>query len=193
MFQIRAFSPTDREYEAIAAVEKAVWPDNFDTVADFKHAAAIRIAPLTQLREAYPDWQRKIWDLDWEFAQDEPQPVTISKPPLEQYVKDTFQGPSFRPDLWFVAVDDGRFVGLSQCAPVENEPQRLRAGMTGVARSHRRRGLATALKVNNIESARSQGVATIRTGNEENNPMYQINVNLGFRYKTAQLSFEKKF
>ena len=38
-----------------------------------------------------------------------------------------------------------------------------------------------------------QGVTTIGTGNEENNPMYQINVNLGFRYKTAQLSFEKKF
>jgi hypothetical protein len=49
------------------------------------------------------------------------------------------------------------------------------------------------LKAKSIENARRQGVATIHTENEENNPMYQINARLGFRYKTAPLSFEKKF
>ncbi|MBK7894225.1 MAG: GNAT family N-acetyltransferase [Anaerolineaceae bacterium] len=42
MFSIRPFQPTDAEYEAIAAVEKAVYPENADTVADFKHADASR-------------------------------------------------------------------------------------------------------------------------------------------------------
>ena len=42
MFSIRPFQPTDEEYEAIAAVEKAVYPENADKVEDFKHADAIR-------------------------------------------------------------------------------------------------------------------------------------------------------
>lgn len=42
MFTIRPFQPTVAEYEAIAAVEKAVYPENADTVEDFKHRDASR-------------------------------------------------------------------------------------------------------------------------------------------------------
>ncbi|WP_420631179.1 GNAT family N-acetyltransferase [Candidatus Leptofilum sp.] len=42
MFSIRPFQSTDAEYEAIALVEKAVYPENADTVEDFKHSDAIR-------------------------------------------------------------------------------------------------------------------------------------------------------
>lgn len=42
MFTIRPFRPTDAEYEAIHLVEKAVYPENADSVAEFKHLDAIR-------------------------------------------------------------------------------------------------------------------------------------------------------
>ncbi|MCA9919073.1 MAG: GNAT family N-acetyltransferase [Anaerolineales bacterium] len=44
MFSIRPFQPTDADYEAIAAVEKAVYPENADKVEDFKHRDASREA-----------------------------------------------------------------------------------------------------------------------------------------------------
>lgn len=42
MFSIRPFQATDAEYDAIALVEKAVYPENADKVEDFKHADASR-------------------------------------------------------------------------------------------------------------------------------------------------------
>ena len=42
------------------------------------------------------------------------------------------------------------------------------------------KGIATALKVKAFEKLREKGVKQVRTDNEENNPMYKINVALGF-------------
>jgi GNAT superfamily N-acetyltransferase len=42
MFKIRPFQPTDAEYDGIAQIEKAVYPENAETAADFKHSDTIR-------------------------------------------------------------------------------------------------------------------------------------------------------
>ena len=42
MFSIRPFQHTDEEYEAIAQIEKAVYPENADTAAGFQQADASR-------------------------------------------------------------------------------------------------------------------------------------------------------
>jgi len=60
-----------------------------------------------------------------------------------------------------------------------------------VLRSHRRRGLATALKVHAITWAQSLGAKTIATDNEQNNPMYQLNVRLGFKAQFYWVDFMK--
>jgi GNAT superfamily N-acetyltransferase len=53
-------------------------------------------------------------------------------------------------------------------------------GLTGVIRPYRRRGIGTALKVRLLEVAQRTRADTMSTGNEEHNPMYSINVDLGF-------------
>ena len=58
----------------------------------------------------------------------------------EAFHDETF-GPQFDPALYVVAVDAGEYVGLSR---IWNSA-RPRWGMVGVARSHRRRGLAAAM------------------------------------------------
>jgi GNAT superfamily N-acetyltransferase len=68
----------------------------------------------------------------------------------------------------------------------------MHTGLTAVSRSHRRRGLATALKVRTITHAQAQGCRRIITDNEENNPMYQLNLQLGFRPLLNFMDFEKE-
>jgi len=48
------------------------------------------------------------------------------------------------------------------------------------------------LKVKAIEVAKAEGFKTIATSNEENNPMYQLNLQLGYEPALAWLEFEKK-
>ena len=71
------------------------------------------------------------------------------------------------------------------------DPTIFSTEMTGVIRSHRRRGIATALKIKAITFVKKQGGKVIYTGNEENNPMFVLNQKLGFEPGPAWLSFHK--
>ena len=76
-------------------------------------------------------------------------------------------------------------------AKVLSDKTKMEVWSTGVVRTHRRRKIATALKVLAQQKAIEYGAKTIITDNEENNPMYQINLKLGFEPKPAWLAFEK--
>ncbi|MBE2224121.1 MAG: GNAT family N-acetyltransferase [Anaerolineae bacterium] len=66
-------------------------------------------------------------------------------------------------------------------------------GVTTVRREYRRRGIATALKVHIIRFAQENGVQEIFTGNDSQNPMYQLNLKLGFKSQPSWVRVEKKF
>ena len=156
---------------------------------------------LETLMARDPQWKQKLYELDWEIEQDIPQPDPPVKQPMEEFEK-YFQRPSFRADGVFVAVDEapqamqtepgGTYAGLSTISVSVPKPERVSVGITGVARAYRRRGIATALKLKTFEFAESIGARYIGTDNEENNPMYELNMQLGFKPKPAWLDFEKK-
>jgi GNAT superfamily N-acetyltransferase len=155
----------------------------------------LAIRPLPQQKLLDPDWLNNVYELDWALTLDEPQPTPHTKQPLEQYVKTFIEDPDLLEDGWFVALDevDGRYLGMTQLYRKADKPTEYGSGFTGVVRSHRRRGLAKALKSYAIEYAQQQGIHTIRTGNEEKNPMYSLNVQLGFKDLTAELAYQKTF
>lgn len=153
--------------------------------------AGIAIRPLTVQKELDPHWQQNIYDLDWKLTLDEPLPTPPTKLPLAQYIKQEIEQPNALHDAWYVALDHGRYVGMTQLMKSETDPTRYNTGFTGVVRSHRRRGLATALKTYAIEYAQQRDGRLLRTGNEEHNPMYTLNRHLGFTDLTANLAFEK--
>ena len=61
---------------------------------------------------------------------------------------------------------------------------------TGVARAHRGRGLATALKRAQIDRARAAGLNELVTWNEDGNaPIRAVNARLGYRITRAVVTY----
>lgn len=65
-------------------------------------------------------------------------------------------------------------------------------GVTATRREYRRRGLATALKLHIIQFAKAHGVQEIFTTNDSQNPMYQLNLALGFKPQPSWVRVEKQ-
>ena len=61
----------------------------------------------------------------------------------------------------------------------------------GIIKEYRRKKLATALKIEALKRLQKRGFTEIRTDNEENNPMYKINVHLGFSAVPFSLEYMK--
>ena len=94
---------------------------------------------------------------------------------------------------FFVALDGERYVGMSNLWKSQADPSELYTGLTGVSRSHRRRGIALALKLRAIDYARRNGVRRLKTWNESNNrAMLSINEALGFVKQPAWINYVKQ-
>jgi GNAT superfamily N-acetyltransferase len=92
-----------------------------------------------------------------------------------------------------IAVYDGKYIGSTDIEVYYNaEPNKGWTGGLGVLKEFRRKGIATALKIKAIESLLQKGVTDLRADNEENNPMYKINVALGFQPVPFSLEYMKE-
>lgn len=151
----------------------------------------IELLTLAELQKRDPDWMQKCYDLIIPIDADIPSPDAQTPQPLEEFAKD-FKHPCFLPEAYFIAVDNGQWVGVSNLWKDDVRTDRLWVGVTGVLRSHRRRGIATALKLLTFQYAQKHGVRYLETENEENNPMYDLNVMLGFTPKPQWLAYRKE-
>lgn len=173
-------------------------PSPFEAVRAQVAASGIDLMTLTELQAQDPAWKTKTHALYNEIEMDIPAPDPPTPEPMEEFEK-TFKSPNFIADGWLIAVDKtqtdddavGPYVGITMLGIKLATPEKMGTWITGVTRSYRRRGIALALKVASIEFARRQGVKFIETDNEENNPMYQINMKLGFEPLPAWADYEK--
>ncbi len=152
---------------------------------------------LTDAMKADANWQRNVWRLFTIIEQDVPSPEALEVTPFEQYAEYYYTVDWFLPDSWTIAVDstregEQRYVGMCVVNTMSGRPDSLFAGITGVIPSHRRRKIATILKVCSIAYAQQQGYHYIYTDNEENNPMYTLNLQLGFAPLPALVYYKKE-
>jgi GNAT superfamily N-acetyltransferase len=160
-----------------------------DPVGDLQ---GIEIVPLAELIERDPHWRQKVYDLDTVLDHDVPRPQPSAPTPFEQYARAEFEDPFFQPESWFIALDGEKYIGLTALVKTTESLETLHTAFTGVLRPYRRRGLAIALKVRSFQYARRMGTRWILTSNEENNPMYKLNLRLGFRPQPADVDWQKK-
>ena len=92
-----------------------------------------------------------------------------------------------------IAVLNNKYIGSTNvCIYPKAEPYKAWTGGLGVLKDFRRKGVATALKIKAIQKLLKKGVTEVRTDNEENNPMYKINVALGFEPVPFSLEYMKE-
>jgi GNAT superfamily N-acetyltransferase len=167
-------------------------PTRFAAVGDKVRRAGITLHTMTELKQRDPHWQRHWYELEMAINDDHPMPDRGEPLPFETFAR-LVDTPLVNTDASFFAVDAaGNYVGQSTLEIPDRQSKTLNVGMTGVLRSHRRMGIATALKVRAIEFAQAYGAQWIETSNEENNPMFQLNLKLGFQPAPAWLNFEKR-
>lgn len=162
-------------------------------------SAGVTITTLEQMQKNDPNWMQKVYAMICEIEEDVPQPDPHAQEPFDEFVKG-FENPHLWPEGWMMAIDPalnpddpvGAYVGVSMLAKNPPMPQRINTWLTGVVRSHRRKGIALAMKLRAIEFAIQQGGTAIRTDNEENNPMLGINKMLGFVEIPAEAAFDKE-
>jgi GNAT superfamily N-acetyltransferase len=131
----------------------------------------------------FPNHYNKLEELGWEYGEDFPMPEGIvhTRQPFEQFMKFQKLFEEKRYGIEIVAVDGKKYVGSTDIHVLpKSDPHKAWTGSLGVLREYRRQGIATALKVKAFEKLREKGIKQVRTDNEENNPMYKINVALGF-------------
>ncbi|MCB0095065.1 MAG: GNAT family N-acetyltransferase [Caldilineaceae bacterium] len=156
----------------------------------------IDIVTLTDIMQSDPAWRKNVWRMFTRIEQDVPAPDPAATTSFEQYSQ-YYDEPLFRPDSWAIAVDTQqvgaeRYVGMCVVNLMPTRPDTLFAGITGVIPSYRRRKIATALKVKSIQYAQKTGHRYIYTNNEENNPMLDLNLALGFQPLPAWVYYKKQ-
>ena len=153
----------------------------------------VRLITLAELCNEEPDWKRKLRDLRWDIVRDVPSTEPFAKPTVAEFEEMVLEDPALDEEAFFIAqVEDGTLIGMSNLWRNDPEGKRLDTGLTGVVRSYRRRGIATALKVQTIRYAQSSGAETIETSNEEESPMYALNLKLGFKPKPAWVDYTRE-
>ena len=151
----------------------------------------VNIMTLREL-ESDPDRDTKLHRLDWEVFQDVPGSQDLTQLDLAAYLQHAINSPKILPDGFFIAVDNGEYVGL--CV-FEADPgsESLVQGITGVKSSHRHKRIATAMKIRGIQFAKENGNSQIRTCNEVGNEaILAINERLGFVKQRTWIKYEKR-
>jgi GNAT superfamily N-acetyltransferase len=115
-------------------------------------------------------------------------PVTppIPAPPFDEWLEEEIPGP-----VTFVALDQGRVVGYA--ALLDRIEGLAEHGLTAVHRSHRGRGIATALKRAQLRWAAEQGYRELATWTQDGNAAMQaVNLKLGYRPRPAVINVRRR-
>lgn len=136
----------------------------------------LSVAPFA----AFADDPEGVYAVDFATMQDEPGDHDFGGMTLEDWVRETYDHPSFDTELSQVVCVGDEPVGTSLIYADRSTGRAVHGG-TGVLASHRGRGLGLLLKRVVLARAREVGIGRVFTANDETNAaMLAINRRLGF-------------
>jgi mycothiol synthase len=167
----RGFREVSREHEVVLDVAEA------DLAGD--SPAGVELVSLADR----PDLEQPAYDVDVEVGPDVPSHEEAHEPmTFERWHATYLEGPGAMPVACIVALADGEVVGytgLRRRGSVSPVAENL---LTAVRRPWRRRGIASALKREQIARAGEAGIEQVYTTNDESNiGMRGVNAGLGYR------------
>ncbi len=188
----RGFREVMRMWESrldVASCDLARFRPSVDRAA----TGGVAITTLAEERGRDPSCVERLYALHSAIGEDIPSPDRFTPPDFRLFVSHIVESPYALPDAHFIAVVDGRYVGVSNLFRPEVGDWLVQR-TTGVARDYRGRGIATALKVRTVEYAKTRWIREIRTWNEINNVgILTINTRFGFVRQPAWVYYEKQF
>ncbi len=153
-------------------------------------STGIQIRSAKHLEKNNPYWIEQAYQVHIELMKDVPFASTYTAPAFETWAAKVRNPKLYDMSLMFFAFENERIVGETALFRFEKKPEYCLTGLTAVVKEYRRKGIALALKVWSIGVAKSLGVVHIDTGNEEDNPAYQMNVKLGYRDLYDDIGYE---
>lgn len=166
--------------------------DRFQKLGAKIATMGIKVKVLSDLMQEDGDTLHKVYELHQELVNDVPEPGEHTQVDFESWREGySSSNPYFIPEANFMAIYYTAYIGLTSLWSGSSSDE-LYNGMTGVKKSHRRKGIATALKLQAIAYAQAQGARFIMTSNNSENPMYQLNHMLGFQTYDVEIKLMKK-
>lgn len=146
-------------------------------------ASVIPRVDIVELREEHKDGA---YAVAVECYPDMATATPIPAPSYEEWLEDELPGP-----VAFVALDAGRVVGTAGL--IDRVDGLAEHGLTAVLRSHRGRGIATALKQTLIRWAAEHGYRELTTWTQDGNTAMQtVNLKLGYRPRPAVINVRRR-
>lgn len=139
-----------------------------------------------EIVEVTPDLHEAAYDLTKEAWEDLPVSAPLELAPFDVWLEEELPGP-----ISFAALEEGELVGFAGLIG-RDAPGLLEHGLTATRRTHRRRGIATALKRTQIAWAAANGYRELITFTQDRNEgMQAINTALGYAEQPAWLTMRR--
>jgi len=155
--------------------------------------AGYRLTSLAEELPVTPDADRRLYDLIFTTAAEVPFPGgAVYKKTFENWRKSSLGSPSSDPAAMFIAKRGDDYVATTTLELPLSADEPAITHMTGTQREHRRRGLATALKLMSFRYLRRRGFREVRTHNDTANPpILNLNEKMGYRRLPGWLAWDK--
>ena len=191
LLESRGFAVTSRFLDLrldVANVDVSRLPALLQRLGD----EGISIATLAEQRLRDPRCVKKLYELETTLRQDDPARSQLA--PAAYNAREALlwlKMPYVIPDAYFIAKHGDDYIGVSDVSLFEAMPGGLTQGFTGVRREYRRRGLATALALQGIACAQTNGYGIVQTFNRPQQTAFRaLNEKLGFKLTSESLMLE---
>jgi len=188
----RGFKEVDRVLDLRWQVAEAdVSP--FLSIVERVKDRGITITSLAEERRRDPRCVEKLYELTSLLHEDDPSREPFAPPGYNaREALLWLDMPYVLPDAYFIAKYGSQYVGVSDISVFEALPGGVTQGFTGVRREYRRQGIATSLKLREIEYARTNSYKVIQSFNRPaQSAVLALNQRLGFQVLSSNVTLEK--